>query len=234
MAIQSLKSLIKEKVGEQLGDGVRVSISLAELRQIKVFIAGEFKQPGQRLVTAGSSLFSLLLDSGGVNDIASLRSLTLKREGSADKVYDLYDLLLKGERSETTLEAGDVIFLPTVKNRVWIEGEILRPAIYEIISDSTLSDVVKLSGGFSEKAMRSAIALTRVEDSAGSVQLKTLDSATDASFQLMNGDRLEIREVSESNRAAISVLGDVEYPGFYEWRDGVRVSGILKSISFYK
>lgn len=233
-SFQSLKSLIKEKVGEQLGDGVRVSISLAELRQIKVFIAGEFKQPGQRLVTAGSSLFSLLLDSGGVNDIASLRSLTLKREGSAEKVYDLYDLLLKGERSETTLEAGDVIFLPTVKNRVWIEGEILRPAIYEIISDSTLSDVLKLSGGFSEKAMRSAITLTRVEDSDGSVQIKTLDSATDASFQLMNGDRLEIREVSESNRAAISVVGDVEYPGFYEWRDGVRVSGILKSISFYK
>jgi polysaccharide biosynthesis/export protein len=233
-SFQSLKSLIKEKVGEQLGDGVRVSISLAELRQIKVFIAGEFNQPGQKLVTAGSSLFSLLLDSGGVNEIASLRSLTLKREGSPDKVYDLYDLLLKGERSEATLEEGDVIFLPTVKNRVWVEGEILRPAIYEITSDSTLSSVVELSGGFSEKAMRSAITLARVDDSDGSVQFKTLDSATDASFQLRNGDRLEIREVSESNRAAISVVGDVEYSGFFEWKEGVRVSGILKSISFYK
>ena len=206
-SFQSLKSLIKEKVGEQLGDGVRVSISLAELRQIKVFMAGEFGQPGQKLVTAGSSLFSLLLDSGGVNEIASLRSLTLKREGSPDKVYDLYDLLLKGERSEATLEEGDVIFLPTVKNRVWVEGEILRPAIYEITSNSTLSDAVELSGGFSEKAMRSAITLSRVDDSDGSVQFKTLDSATDASFQLRSGDRLEIREVSESNRAAISVAG---------------------------
>ena len=30
------------------------------------------------------------------------------------------------------------------------------------------------------------------------------------------------------------LLGDVEYSGFYEWKEGVRVSDILKSISFYK
>ena len=68
-SFQSLKSLIKEKVREQLGEGVRVSVSLAELRQIRVFLAGEFIQPGRRLVTAGSSLFTLLMDSGGVNRI---------------------------------------------------------------------------------------------------------------------------------------------------------------------
>ena len=121
-SFQSLKSLIKEKVREQLGEGVRVSMSLAELRQIRVFLAGEFIQPGRRLVTAGSSLFTLLMDSGGVNRIASLRSLKLKRSGSPDRVFDLYDLLIKGERTEAKLEDGDVIFLPTVKNRVWVHG----------------------------------------------------------------------------------------------------------------
>ena len=88
-SFQSLKNLIKEKVNEQLGEGVRVSISLAELRQIKVFLAGEFSQPGQKIITAGSSLFNLLLDCGGVNEIASLRSLTLKRSGSEDAVFEI-------------------------------------------------------------------------------------------------------------------------------------------------
>jgi len=233
-SFQSLKGLIKEKVSEQLGEGVRVSISLSELRQIKVFLAGEFKQPGQRSVVAGSSLFSLLLDSSGVNGIASLRSLTLKREGSPDKIYDLYDLLLKGDRSEVTLEEGDVIFLPTVGTRVWVEGRVLRPAIYEVSSDSTLSDAIELSGGYSDRAMLSSITVERVDNSDGSVQFKTLDSAADALFKLRNGDRLKIREVSEANRVAISVMGDVEYSGFYEWKEGLRVSGIFKSISYFK
>jgi len=232
-SFQALKALIKEKVGEQLGDGVRVSISLGGLRQIKVFLAGEFIKPGQRLVTAGSSLFSLLLDCGGISEIASLRSLALKRSGSEDAVFDLYDLLLKGERSEVSLEDGDVIFLPTVKNRVWIGGKVLRPAIYEISSNSTLSEAIELAGGFSERAMSSAITLERSVDTFDSVQFKTLDFSSGAGFRLKNGDRLKIREVSESKQSAISVEGEVEHSGVYEWKEDLRVSGILKSIAYF-
>ena len=232
-SFQALKSLIKEKVGEQLGDGVRVSISLGGLRQIKVFLAGEFIKPGQRLVTAGSSLFSLLLDCGGISEIASLRSLALKRADTKDQEFDLYDLLLKGDRSEVSLEDGDVIFLPTVKNRVWIGGKVLRPAIYEISSSSTLSEAIELAGGFSERAMSSAITLERSVETLDSVQFKTLDFSSDAGFGLRNGDRLEIREVSESNQAAISVEGEVEHSGVFEWKEGLRISGILKSIAYF-
>ena len=232
-SFQALKSLIKEKVGEQLGDGVRTSISLAGLRQIKVFLAGEFKKPGQRLVTAGSSLFSLLLDCGGVNEIASLRSLALKRTNSTVETFDLYDLLLKGDRAEISLEAGDVIFLPSVKNRVWVEGEILRPAIYEISPNTTLSEAIELSGGFSERAMTSSIALERSVEGSDTVQLLTLDAALDADLSLRNGDRLKVRGVSENNQNAILVDGEVEHAGLYEWKKGLRVSEILKSISHF-
>ena len=233
-SFQSLKSLIKEKVREQLGEGVRVSVSLAELRQIRVFLAGEFIQPGRRLVTAGSSLFTLLMDSGGVNRIASLRSLKLKRSGSPDRVFDLYDLLIKGERTEAKLEDGDVIFLPTVKNRVWVHGNVLRPAVYELTSESTLSDAIELSGGFSERGMFSAINLERKEDSDDAVSFKTLNFAQDADFPLKNGDRLEVRRVSQTNRLAIELAGEVEHPGIFEWKSNIRISKILKSISFFK
>ena len=76
--------------------------------------------------------------------------------------------------------------------------------------------------------------MERTDQSLGFVQIKTLDSSRDASFQLRNGDRLEIREVSESNRAAVSVSGEAEYAGFYEWKEGLRISDVLKSISFLK
>ena len=232
-SFQSLKSLINEKVNEKLGEGVGVSVSLGELRQIKVFLAGEFKKPGLKLTTAGSSILSLLLNCGGMNEIASLRSLTLKREGMPDKTFDLYDLLLKGESATSILEDGDVVFLPTVKNRVWVEGKVLRPAIYEIPIGVTLSAVIELSGGFTDRGMASSISLKRVSDQGDFVRLKTLDFNSDADFLIKNGDHIEIFPVINSNMNAISLEGEINLAKKYEWRKGIRISDVIKSKSFY-
>jgi protein involved in polysaccharide export with SLBB domain len=232
-SFQALKSLINEKVKEKLGEGVGVSVTLGELRQIKVFLAGEFKQPGLKIITAGSSVFNLLLKCGGINEISSLRSLALRREGMPVQTIDLYDLLLKGERSSAILEDGDVIFLPTVKNRVWIGGEAMRPAIYETTNRATLSDVIELSGGFSDRAMTSSISLQRVSDQGDYVSLKSLDFNKDAEFLVSNGDRIEIFPVSDSSMKAITLEGEVELAKKYEWRKGVRISDIIKSKSAY-
>lgn len=233
-SFNSLKTLIKERVSEQLGEGVRVSISLSELRHVKVFLSGEFREPGQHLVVAGSSLYNLLLDCGGMTDIASLRSLTLKRNGSPDKVFDLYELLLKGKRTEFSLEEDDVIFLPTVKNRIWIKGNILRPAIYEISPESTLADAIELSGGFSDRALLSSIGLERVNDTGDNLELRTVEFPVDSSMSLQNGDRLDVGAVSESFLRVISLTGEVEHPGAVEWKKGLRISNLLDSRASYK
>lgn len=229
----SLKALIKERVNEQLGQGVRVSISLSELRFVKVFLAGEFLKPGQHLVVAGSSLYNLLLDCGGMTEIASLRTLTLKRNDSPDQVFDLYELLLKGERTEFNLEEGDVIFLPALKNRVWIDGKVMRPAIYEITPKATLAEAIELCGGFSDRAMLSTISLKRVNEQGKNLELKTLTYPTDASVSLQNGDRLEVNSVSESFLSVITLEGEVEHSGDIQWREGLSVSDVLDSRSSY-
>ena len=79
-SFESLQNLIKERVNQKFGGGVQVFVGISGLRQIRVFLAGEFKEPGQILVYAGSSLSNLLMDCGGVTEIASLRNLTLKEE----------------------------------------------------------------------------------------------------------------------------------------------------------
>lgn len=232
-SFQALKTLINEKVKEKLGEGVGVSVTLGELRQINVFLAGEFKQPGLKVVTAGSSVFNLLLKCGGINEIASLRSLVLRRAGTPAQTFDLYDLLLKGERSSTILEDGDVIFMPTVRNRVWIKGEVMRPAIYEASDKATLSEVIELSGGFSDRAMRSSISLQRVSDQGDYMSLKSLDFNKDSEFLITNGDRIEIFPVSDSSMKAIALEGEVELAKKYEWKKGIRISDLIKSKSYY-
>lgn len=232
-SFENLKNLIKERVNEKFGGGVQVFVVMGGLRQIRVFLAGEFKKPGQMLVYAGSSLSNLLMDSGGLTEIASLRSLTLKRKGSPDRVLDLYDLLLKGEFVGATLEEGDIAFLPTVKSRAWVGGEVLRPAIYEFTENSSLAVLIGLSGGVTNKARPSFIRLYRAQGDDGFVHLKTLDLESDSAFQVSNGDRIEVGRVSERNFMAISVAGEVEHPGNHEWFNGQRISDVLRSKAFY-
>ena len=86
----------------------------------------------------------------------------LVREGA--QTFDLYDLLLKGESSSTILEDGGVVFMPTVKNRVWIEGKLCGPQFTRSSDKATLSEVIELSGGFADRAMVSSISLQRVSE----------------------------------------------------------------------
>ena len=232
-SFENLQNLIKERVNDKFGGGVQVFVGMGGLRQIRVFLAGEFKEPGQMLVYAGSSLSNLLMDCGGVTEIASLRTLTLKRKGSKDQVLDLYDLLLRGDFLDATLEEGDMVFLPTVKSRVWVGGEVLRPAIYEFAGDSSLADVIGLSGGVTNRARSSSIRLYRAKGKDGFVGLKTLDLTTDSAFEISNGDRIEVGKISERNFMAITVEGEVEHPGNHEWFDGQRISDVLRSRAFY-
>ena len=232
-SFENLQNLIKERVSQKFGGGVQVFVGMGGLRQIRVFLAGEFKEPGQILVYAGSSLSNLLMDCGGVTEIASLRTLTLKRKGSEDQVLDLYDLLLRGDFLDATLEEGDIVFLPTVKSRAWVGGEVLRPAIYEFARDSSLADVIGLSGGVTNKARASLIRLYRAKGEDGFVGLKTLDLNTDSAFEISNGDRIEVGKISERNFMALTVEGEVEHPGNHEWFDGQRISDVLRSRAFY-
>ena len=99
VSFQDLKNLIKEKVREQLGEGVQVSVAMGEVRLVKVFLAGEFENPGIRLLPGTSTIMEALLQSGGLTEYGSLRNVTLKRKDKTNIVYDFYDLLLRGRKS---------------------------------------------------------------------------------------------------------------------------------------
>jgi polysaccharide export outer membrane protein len=73
------------------------------------------------------------MSAGGVSDIASLRNIKLKRNGKTVVTLDLYDLLLAGDvKNDFRLQASDVIYIPTVGGTVSVDGEVRRPAIYEL------------------------------------------------------------------------------------------------------
>ena len=228
-SFQNLKNLVKEKVREHLGEGVQVSVSMGEVRMIKVFLAGRFKQPGVKLLSATSTIVEALLQSGGLDEYGSLRNLTLKRKGQDDKSYDFYNLLLDGEiPALDSLLEGDVIFLPSVKNRVIVKGEVAQSAIYELTDSSSLKDVIQLAGGFSSYAYNSEIRLLR-NSQFGNKILKSLSFESDENFIIKNGDIIEVGSTMNLSRHSIELTGEVHRAGQYEWKENMNLSDIISN-----
>lgn len=113
--------------------GIESSITMGELRSIRIFVAGDAFQPGSYTVSSLSTITQALFISGGVNQIGSLRNIQIKRAGKTVGHLDLYDLLLRGDASgDIRLQSGDVVFIPSSGGSVSVMGEVRRPAIYEL------------------------------------------------------------------------------------------------------
>src|SRR5690606_38690104 len=126
--MQKLNRWVREKY-----IGVESSVSLGELRSMQVFVLGEARTPGAYTVSSLSTMTNALFVSGGVKESGSLRKIQLKRQGSLVSELDLHDLLLRGDtKADQRLMPGDVIFISPVGTTVAIQGEIRRPAIYEL------------------------------------------------------------------------------------------------------
>ena len=137
---------IEARVARQM-IGTQVSVGMGDTRSISVFVVGEANKPGSYTVSGLSTITSALYASGGIKTTGSLRDIQLKRRGTVVRRLDLYDLLLRGDTThDGKLQAGDVIFIPTVGPTAAVDGEVRRPAIYELRGNTPLSALISLAG----------------------------------------------------------------------------------------
>ena len=132
--------------------GTSVSISLINASAKKINIIGSVKAPGTYLVNPFTTVLSALAYSGGFEENASLRNITVIR---GDEVinFDLYDFLIFGKRTnDITLQQGDTILVTSTNNFVKISGEVLRPYVYEYKPSDTYKDLIYDYRGIKTKA----------------------------------------------------------------------------------
>ena len=209
--------------------GVNVSVTLARLRAVSVYVAGEVERPGTYSVSALTSATQLLFQVGGVSDIGSLRNIQINRSGKKIATLDLYDLLLRGDASsDVRLQSGDVVFIPPYRKEIKLYGAVKRPARYELIEGETLSDLIAMAGGVSADAYLRKISLVRSDPELG--RTVTELSLSEASPVLRDGDEIQVREQTTELSNGIEVDGAVVRPGYYGWTQGLRVSDLLGNL----
>ncbi|MDG1165264.1 MAG: SLBB domain-containing protein, partial [Porticoccaceae bacterium] len=231
LTFEEAKEVIKTRISTQM-IGVNVSISMGALRTMQIFVLGEAYRPGAYTVSSLATMTHALFSSGGVTDIASLRNIQLKRAGKLIATLDLYDLLMRGDTSnDLRLQTSDVIYIPTLGDIVSVSGEVRRPAIYEIKSNTSVAALIDLAGGLKAKAFSKNARIDRVDDN-GFMTVVDVDLSDNQSRAelLKAGDHLTVDGTVDVRKNVVSLLGHVHRPGRFSWRPGMRASDLIKNL----
>jgi protein involved in polysaccharide export with SLBB domain len=235
MSFDDARGIIETHVEKEL-IGTRVSVTMGDLRSIRVFVLGDAEKPGSYAIGGLSTMTNALFASGGVKKIGSLRNIQLKRNGRLVGTLDLYDLLLHGDTSnDHKLSPGDVIFIPPIGPTVAVYGAVRRPAIYELKRENTAEQAIDLAGGLQPDADASLGQLDRILPSQRR-QMRDVDltAAAGRSTPLDNGDKLRIPSIRPTLENSVQLSGYVYRPGAFAYQSGLRLTDVLHSFAEVK
>ncbi|MCU1294452.1 MAG: Capsular polysaccharide export system protein KpsC [Bryobacterales bacterium] len=205
-----------------------VSVTLSRLHSIQIFVVGEAQRPGSYTVSSFSTLVNAIFASGGPSSRGSMRNIQLKRGDQTVKHFDLYQLLVYGDKSQDAqLIPGDVIFIGPAGPRVAISGSVGHPAIYEIEPGTTLAAALQLADGLSPLALMKQAMVERVAEGSSLQVLHVSMNPEGLRTELRNGDIVRLLPVVRRFQNAVTLRGNVAAPGRFPWQKGMRLNDLI-------
>jgi protein involved in polysaccharide export with SLBB domain len=238
LTLQHAQTVIEDALKQQYRS-LRVDITIARLRTVRIYVVGDVQRPGAYDLSSLSTPLNALYAAGGPTSVGSLRTLRHMRGTQLIREVDLYDFLLHGKRmNDERLEAGDTLLIPPAGPQVAIYGMVKRPAIYELNGSATLSEVLEDAGGATVAAALNHITIERIQpnqqretlslDLPSTIAGKPSQQAI-SSFAVKDGDRVHVVPILPYSERVIYVEGHVVRPGRLSYRDGMQLSDVLKS-----
>lgn len=206
-----------------------LNVNMGQLRSIQVFVVGQARRPGSYTIGSLSTLLNALFASGGPKPEGSLRDVQVRRGSETVTHFDLYALLLRGDKSQDVLlQPGDVIFIPTVGPQVALVGSVGNPAIYELRGETKIEQLLELGGGRTSVAAGTSVRVERIFEHTTRTILD-VDLAKAPETLLQGGDVVSVTSIVDRFKDAVTLRGNVANPGRYVWHAGMRVSDLIPS-----
>lgn len=239
LSLQRAQDLIAGSLKQQFRNA-QVSVTVARLRSVRVYIVGDVQRPGGYDISSLATPLSALYAAGGPTSVGSLRVVRhLRGDRLVDEV-DLYDFLVHGVQKRVAhFESGDTLQVPPAGAQVAIFGAVKRPAIYELKSgESTLASVLEEAGGLTAAASLEHITIERIAANRSRETVTLANSVgndrkgRDAevnSFAVHDGDRIYIAPIPPYSQHVIYLQGHVVQPGRLPYIEGMRLNDVLRS-----
>ncbi|MBB5622337.1 protein involved in polysaccharide export with SLBB domain [Pedobacter cryoconitis] len=204
-----------------------VSINLGNIRSIKITLLGEVVKPGSYTLSSLSTVFNALNASGGPNENGSFRKIQVIRNNKIVSTIDIYNFLLKGiQTGNIRLQDQDVINIPVYQTRVEMSGEVKRPALYEVLNNESLEDVINFSGGFSNKAYTAKIKV--LQNTNKERRITDVNADDFSKYSPLNGDKYLVETILDRFANRVEILGAVFRPGQYELDKGLSLRQLIQ------
>jgi protein involved in polysaccharide export with SLBB domain len=216
---------------------LNLSVAMGGLKTQTVYIVGEVEKPGSYSVSSLTTVYGALFAAGGPTKQGTLRAIQVLRAGKVVKTIDLYEFLLKGDRSQDIkLQNEDTVFVPLIGPIAGVSGTVYRPAIYELKGQETLGDVIQTAGGIMPMALGGRLQLTRYEDNQKKIfldiklndqqqgALKTTDAFRE---KVRNMDSISIRPLYDKVWETVNLSGEVRHPGEIQWRPDLKLREVI-------
>lgn len=248
-SLTQLRSAVRERLSQSYsglandaGEGTTfLDVSLGKLRAIRVFVIGEATQPGAYELSSISTIFTALYAAGGPNSNGSMRDIRLMRGDRSLASLDVYDYLLRGDRSnDLMLKEYDTILIPPRGKTVTLAGSVRRPLTYELKEGEDLTALLRFGAGFTATAAPEILHLVRVlppaERLPGSPDRMQIDIPMDVGTdrpldsrqaKLLDADSISVAAVSGRLENWVEVQGAVKRPGRYQYIQDMDVVALL-------
>lgn len=224
-ASQKIKAAIARVYSTVRSGQSQVSVTLSDIRTIKVTIVGG-KQPGNYSISSLASVYNALHLAGGPGKNGSYRNIELIRNNKVYKNVDIYKFLVKGDQSDNvSLKDNDVIRIPAYSQRVVVEGEVKRPGIFEMKKGETFTDLLNLASGFNEFAYTASVNV--LQKTGKEFKVHDINESEFASYEPQSGDVFRITKILNRFENRIKIEGAVFRPDYYSYTEGMRISDLI-------
>jgi len=217
--------------------GFHMNVVMGKLRTIRVYVVGEVATPGSYTLSSLSTVYNALFAAGGPSKRGTLRNIQLIRNGKTLQAIDLYDFLLRGDKSQDArLQSGDTVFVPIIGPVAGIAGNVMRPAIYEIKNTLTLGELFDLAGGVTSAGYLQRVQIERivahekriVEDFDLTGYGKQWEYP-ELRTALKDRDLVKVLPIFPETRDIVYLEGHVKRPGGYEFKEGMKLLDLVPS-----
>jgi polysaccharide biosynthesis/export protein VpsN len=164
-----------------------VSITMSGYRPF--FVKGDVKQPGRHPFSEGMTLEQALSVAGGSTEFGENTNISVSRsDGETIQVNEVTFAIRPGD--VITVKRDVMVEAEEATNYIYMYGEVRRPGGYEFRSGLTVEKAVAIAGGFTPRASKRKIDISRYTEGEGP---QTIDRVN-LTEPIMPGDVITVGE----------------------------------------
>ncbi|SNS55991.1 protein involved in polysaccharide export, contains SLBB domain of the beta-grasp fold [Ekhidna lutea] len=200
--------------------------SVGKIRTINVNVVGNVKRPGTYALSSFSSAFNALYYAGGPNEKGSMRNIEVIRDNEKIATLDIYKYFFFGQSNgNPQLRDEDILVVRPYQNRIKFAGNVKQPAIYELLDNESIEDLLRVSGGVTPEGKKDYLNVFR--KAGGRKTVKTVIKDQYDNSVLVGGDSIYVSPIPSYYIDRVKVEGAVHYPGYYELSDSLTLRQLL-------